>query len=69
MILTSVFIIIMKENTPARQRTANDYRQHVPVHVVWEITLACNLKCKHCGSRAGKIRPDEVSTEDCLEVV
>ena len=27
-----------------------------PVHVVWEITLACNLKCGHCGSRAGKRR-------------
>ena len=36
---------------------------------VWEITLACNLKCQHCGSRAGKRRPDELSTEECLDVV
>jgi MoaA/NifB/PqqE/SkfB family radical SAM enzyme len=41
----------------------------VPVHVVWEITLACNLKCGHCGSRAGKRRADELSTAECLDVV
>jgi len=40
-----------------------------PVHAVWEITLACDLKCGHCGSRAGKPRAKELSTEECLEVV
>ncbi len=40
-----------------------------PRYCVWEITLACDLGCKHCGSRAGKARPDELSTEECLEVV
>src|SRR5688572_19487737 len=40
-----------------------------PVHAVWEITLACDLKCNHCGSRAGTRRPDELSTEECLDVV
>jgi Y-X(10)_GDL-associated radical SAM protein len=54
---------------PARFRTDEDFRKHVPVHVVWEITLACNLKCQHCGSRAGRPRPNELSTEECLEVV
>jgi MoaA/NifB/PqqE/SkfB family radical SAM enzyme len=34
---------------PARIRTDDDYRNFVPVHVVWEITLACDLKCLHCG--------------------
>ena len=43
--------------------------QHVPVHVVWEITLACNLKCQHCGSRAGRPRPEELSTAECIDVV
>jgi radical SAM protein with 4Fe4S-binding SPASM domain len=38
-------------------------------YVVWEITLACDLGCRHCGSRAGKARPDELSTEECLDVV
>ena len=41
----------------------------MPVHVVWEITLACNLKCGHCGSRAGKRRANELSTAECLDVV
>jgi radical SAM protein with 4Fe4S-binding SPASM domain len=52
-----------------RVRTARDRRKHVPVHVVWEITLACNLKCGHCGSRAGKRRANELSTSECLDVV
>ena len=52
-----------------RARTAQDRRLHVPVHVVWEITLACNLKCGHCGSRAGKRRANELSTAECLDVV
>ena len=59
----------MEDTLPARSLKNEDYWDHTPVHVVWELTLACNLKCKHCGSRAGKIRPDEVSTEDCLEIV
>jgi radical SAM protein with 4Fe4S-binding SPASM domain len=52
-----------------RVRTVEDRRAHVPVHVVWEITLACNLKCGHCGSRAGKRRANELSTLECLDVV
>jgi Y-X(10)_GDL-associated radical SAM protein len=37
--------------------------------VVWELTLACNLRCSHCGSRAGKRRPQELTTLEALEVV
>jgi MoaA/NifB/PqqE/SkfB family radical SAM enzyme len=37
------------ERVPARSRHEQDYRDFVPVHVVWELTLACNLKCSHCG--------------------
>jgi Y-X(10)_GDL-associated radical SAM protein len=54
---------------PARIPTAEDRLRYAPVHAVWEITLACNLKCRHCGSRAGKPRANELSTEECLEVV
>ena len=35
---------------------------------VWEITLACCFSCAYCGSRAGKARADELSTEECLDV-
>lgn len=54
---------------PARYNTEEDLLRRTPVHVVWEITLACNLKCQHCGSRAGKPRPDELTTAECLEVI
>lgn len=40
-----------------------------PAYAVWEITLACDLACRHCGSRAGKPRPDELNTEECLDLV
>jgi Y-X(10)_GDL-associated radical SAM protein len=52
-----------------RRRSEKDLRDFVPVHVVWELTLACNLKCSHCGSRAGKRRPDELTTAEAVDVV
>lgn len=54
---------------PSRYRGETDYKRHTPVHVVWEITLACDLKCQHCGSRAGPRRAKELSTEECVEVI
>jgi radical SAM protein with 4Fe4S-binding SPASM domain len=35
---------------------------------VWELTLACNLRCKHCGSIAGRQRSAELSLDECLRV-
>ena len=40
-----------------------------PILAVWEITLACDLACRHCGSRAGRARDDELSTAECLDLV
>ncbi|MFO0617363.1 MAG: radical SAM protein [Polyangiaceae bacterium] len=40
-----------------------------PAYVVWEITLKCDLGCIHCGSRAGKARSEELSTEEALDFV
>ncbi len=54
---------------PTRFFTDADRRDYTPVHVVWEITLACDLKCQHCGSRAGRRRPDELTTAECLDLV
>ncbi|OYT56733.1 radical SAM protein [Euryarchaeota archaeon ex4484_162] len=39
-----------------------------PDIVVWEITLKCNLNCMHCGSSAGKTRPDELSTKEAIKL-
>jgi len=44
-------------------------REARPRYVVWELTLKCDLKCIHCGSRAGKARPDELTTEEALRLV
>src|SRR5690242_18311209 len=54
---------------PTRYLSSRDRSSFTPVHAVWEITLACDLKCHHCGSRAGKRRPDELTTDECLDLV
>jgi Y-X(10)_GDL-associated radical SAM protein len=54
---------------PTRYLSSGDRSSFTPVHAVWEITLACDLKCNHCGSRAGKRRPEELNTEECLDLV
>ena len=36
---------------------------------VWEITLRCCFHCAYCGSRGGEARENELSTEECLDVV
>jgi radical SAM protein with 4Fe4S-binding SPASM domain len=41
----------------------------VPRRCTWEITLACNLRCGHCGSRAGEARPDELTTDEAFVVI
>ncbi|WP_437586891.1 GDL motif peptide-associated radical SAM/SPASM maturase [Sorangium sp. So ce1000] len=57
------------EKVSRRYETDEDYQRRRPIHAVWEITLACNLRCSHCGSRAGKRRSGELSTQECLDVV
>lgn len=37
-----------------------------PRFVVWELTLACNMRCGHCGSRAGRPRHDELNLDEML---
>jgi radical SAM protein with 4Fe4S-binding SPASM domain len=39
-----------------------------PLVVGWELTLACNLRCRHCASSAGSARRDELSVEECLAI-
>lgn len=49
---------------------ARDIDRHTrPIYAVWETTLRCDLACHHCGSRAGRERPDELSTAECLDLV
>jgi radical SAM protein with 4Fe4S-binding SPASM domain len=44
-------------------------RQASPGYAVWELTLRCDLACTHCSSRAGRARPDELTTPEALDLV
>lgn len=35
---------------------------------IWELTLACNLRCSHCGSSAGQARPNELTKSECINL-
>jgi radical SAM protein with 4Fe4S-binding SPASM domain len=40
-----------------------------PIYCVWEVTLRCDLACRHCGSRAGHARDRELDTRECLDLI
>jgi len=42
--------------------------KYIPVSVAWEITLACNMNCMHCGSSAGRLRSNELTTKEALDL-
>lgn len=55
---------------PALAEHARDVdREDRPIYVVWELTLKCDLACRHCGSRAGSERPDELELAEALDLV
>ncbi len=35
-----------------------------PIHPVWEVTNACNLRCRQCHASSGKPLPNELTTEE-----
>lgn len=35
-----------------------------PIHPVWEVTTACNLRCRHCHASGGKRLEDELDTRE-----
>ena len=35
---------------------------------VWEITLACCFSCRYCGSKAGRPRENELTSEECFSL-
>src|SRR3954452_3094311 len=54
---------------PLAAETRDIDRRYRPIHAIWEVTLKCDLACRHCGSRAGRERPDELSTAEALDLV
>jgi radical SAM protein with 4Fe4S-binding SPASM domain len=53
----------------SRRRLSVQSAHFFPAYVVWELTLRCDLSCTHCGSRAGKKRPRELTLEEAYRVV
>jgi len=49
-------------------REARPEHQPHPRYVVWELTLKCDLACRHCGSRAGKARASELDLDEARDV-
>ena len=43
-------------------------RDFFPAYVVWELTLACDHACTHCGSRGAIAREGELTTTEALEL-
>lgn len=39
-----------------------------PITAVWEITMGCNLRCKHCGSSCDNALEGELTTKEALEL-
>ena len=55
------------QNDASEISWGNNMRYHLS-RCVWEITLACCFSCKYCGSKGGKARNSELTTEECLNV-
>src|SRR5688572_20969065 len=58
-----------RRRLPLAAETRAIDKAYRPVYAVWEVTLLCDLSCRHCGSRSSRARPDEMSTAECLDVV
>ena len=53
-------------NIPRRLKLLEEPRL---TYVVWELTLKCDQRCVHCGSRAAEARSDELTTTEALDLV
>lgn len=40
-----------------------------PVNLTWEVTLACNLRCRHCLSSSALPSPNELTTRESLDLI
>lgn len=39
-----------------------------PCATVWEVTMGCNMRCKHCGSACQSSLPGELTTKEALDL-
>lgn len=43
--------------------------KYTPEYCVWELTLKCNMRCRHCGSKAGSAKKGELKLSECLQYI
>jgi len=60
---------LLRRRLPLAVEAGPSDRRARPIYAVWELTLRCDLACRHCSSRAGRARPDELSTAEALDLV
>lgn len=41
---------------------------YTPRTAVWELTMGCNMRCKHCGSRCSEPLQDELNMQEALDL-
>lgn len=46
-----------------------DVGMSAPVNLTWEVTLACNLRCRHCLSSSAEPVAGELTTAEALDLV
>ena len=66
--LRSLFIErdLMRE---AEERVLESYRREGVSSVIWTVTYACNLRCRHCYEAAGSPLSNELDTEEALNLI
>lgn len=42
--------------------------EYKPLAAVWEITMGCNMRCKHCGSSCKAPLPEQLTTDEALKL-
>ncbi|NLD48593.1 MAG: radical SAM protein [Clostridiaceae bacterium] len=42
--------------------------EYKPITAVWEITMGCNMRCKHCGSSCENALPGELTTDEAVRL-
>jgi radical SAM protein with 4Fe4S-binding SPASM domain len=55
-------------NNITNNKIGSDNMIEKPITAVWEITMGCNMHCKHCGSSCTKPLLDELTTDEALDL-
>jgi radical SAM protein with 4Fe4S-binding SPASM domain len=63
--------MVIQPNLRSTAGVANTQRYHfaLPFHMVWLATNLCNARCLHCSSNSSRAGPDELSTEEAIQMI